>query len=67
MHYMDHGKYPKSTPQEEWCSIEGETDERPQCHVQSFYNKLELYLSEMPGDPLFPITENGKIYSYQFN
>ena len=66
MYYMDHGKYPKSTPQEEWCSIEGEVAGRPQCHDGSFYNKIRPYLAEIPGDPLFPTTEEGKIYSYQY-
>lgn len=66
LYYMGHdNKYPKSTPNEKWCSIEGEINGRLECQT-SFYQKISPYLSEIPGDPLFPRTEGEKIYSYQY-
>ena len=53
LYRMDKGKYPESD--DVWCSIE-----------EDCIPELEDYLSEIPGDPLYPKEEGDKKFSYQY-
>lgn len=65
LYYTDSGEYPKSTEDEEWCSLEG-AGERPEC--TELVSGITPLFPQLPGDPLFGQGKEptGRLYSYQY-
>ena len=58
LHYDDYGKYPVAT---NWIKIEEDTDASG-----PFSQVMKPYFSQIPRDPLYPKTEDEKVFSYQY-
>ncbi|OIO45198.1 MAG: hypothetical protein AUJ24_00790 [Parcubacteria group bacterium CG1_02_36_42] len=58
LHYDDYGKYPVAT---NWIKIEEDADASG-----PFSQVMKPYLSQIPRDPLYPKTEDEKVFSYQY-
>jgi len=58
LYYADYGKYPVAT---NWIKIEEDADASG-----PFSQVMKPYLSQIPRDPLYPKTEDEKVFSYQY-